>query len=651
MKGSLRPIRRLYKASAITGAINNSPRDTIPPQRKGLVAVAALCGIALLAYSNSFHGGFVLDCNQLLLHDPRIQKVSAANFDQILHRTYWWPYGESGLYRPLATLSYLFNYSVLGNGESPAGYHWVNFLLHLTNVLLVYALGLRLMNSRRLAFATAALWSVHPVLTESVSYMVGRPELLAGAGVLGGFLLYLIGTESSGVRRWAALVGAAVAAGIGVFSKESAVTLIGLIALYELAWWKQRRHVRRRIIGSIAIAVPIAAMLVLRAQVLAASPPARFPFLDNPLVNAGFIEGKLTALAVTASYLWRLVSPITLSADYSWAQIPTFHGTPAEWLSILAVTAVAAAVVWSWRVNRTIFFFAAFAAVTFLPGSNLLFPIGTLMAERLLYLPAIGFCACLVVLLASNRFGPAIAALLLVGYGLRTWERNIDWSDNMHMAQAMVETSPDSFKTQKTLAFLLFHADESHGNLRDVIAHAEKGIAVLDPVSNVDNDAESYRFAGNYHFFKGDFPRASELFKRSLAIMMWNGEPDANAGFALRQLAITYLRMNEPENAAQTAFGAVQADPLNPERYLQMAEVMTTSNQREMAVVTLLQGSALIPDKRFEDALRHVDPDGSSASHLQCPALANAIKIRKELRDIAIRQYGCPTNALDPPHH
>jgi tetratricopeptide (TPR) repeat protein len=174
------------------------------------------------------------------------------------------------------------------------------------------------------------------------------------------------------------------------------------------------------------------------------------------------------------------------------------------------------------------------------------------------------------------------------------------------MARAMVETSPDSFKTQKTLAFLLFHADESHANLDEVIAHAEKGIAVLDPLPNLDNDAESYRFAGNYHFFKGDYPRAAELFNRSLAIMKWSGEPNANAGFALRQLALTYLRQNEPDLASRAAYGAVQADPRNPDRYLQMAEVMRLSKQTDMAIRTLLQGNALIPDKRFDDALRRL---------------------------------------------
>jgi tetratricopeptide (TPR) repeat protein len=672
--------------------------------------------LTLAAYSNSFHGGFTLDGTRLLHLDNRIQQVTAQNIDRILHHTYWWPYGESGIYRPLSTLSYMFNYAVLGNGERSTGYHWTNFLLHLLNVLLVYALGLRLMGTRGRALAVAALWSVHPVLTESVTYVVGRPELLAGAGVLGGFLLYLIGTETTGLRRWAALGGAAAATLIGVFSKESGVAVAGVIAIYELAWWKERRQVRGRLAGLIAVAVPIAAMLYLRGQVLAASAPARFPFLDNPMVRAGFIEGRLTAIALLARYLWRLACPITLSADYSYAQIPVFRGTVTDWISCLVAAALAVAVFQSYRWNRTAFFFAGFAGATLLPASNLLFPIGTVMAERFLYLPAIGFCACLVLLCGAippawRLAAPAVLGLLVAAYAVRTWVRNWDWSDDLDMARALVQTSPNSFKVRKSLAFLLYHADASHANLDEAINQAEKGVAVLDPVPDADNDAESYRFAGNYYFEKGDllrqrnqdgnlttppasvqaYQRAAALLNRSVAIMGWAGgdnrcedfsegagaQPDAEAGYAYRQLAIAWLRLNDAQKACGAAVRAVQADPFNPERYLQMSEVLILSNQPERAAVTLLEGAALTSDQRLTNALlnlfrRTLDPAAcalkpteegpalnprcESVSRLLCPAMGNAIGIRirtqrpdlaEQLHDTALNRYGCPAALLD----
>src|SRR5208282_4707302 len=86
------------------------------------LAAVALGLLTLLAFSNSFSTGFALDNQMLILGDTRIQSASASNIALIFRHTYWWPNGESGLYRPLTTLSYLLNYAILGNGNRPAGY-------------------------------------------------------------------------------------------------------------------------------------------------------------------------------------------------------------------------------------------------------------------------------------------------------------------------------------------------------------------------------------------------------------------------------------------------------------------------------------------------------------------------------------------------
>ncbi len=698
----------------VPAAPQQPPQPPKPPHkhlRPHLLIALALCLLTLLAYSNSFTGGYTLDCNQLLRLDQRIQHATAANVDLILHHTYWWPAGESGLYRPLSTLSYMFNYAVLGNGERSAGYHCVNLLLHLCNVLLLYALCLRLMGTRGRAFAVAALWAVHPVLTESVTNMVGRPDLLAGIGVLGGFLLYLLGVEATGRRRWAAFGGAAAATAIGVFSKESGVTVLGVIAIYELAWWRERRQVRGRLAGLIAVAIPVAAMLYQRVQVMAAaSAPASFPFVDNPLVDAGFLQGRLTAIAILARYLWRLVCPITLSADYSYAQIPLASGTLADWAAWLVVAAVAVLVFKAYRWNRTAFFFAGFAAVSVLPMCNLLFPIGTIMAERFLYLPAAAFSACLVLCYGAipPRFraaAPWFVGLLVTAYIVRTWLRNPDWRDDLRMAQAMLKTSPNSFKVRKMLANNLFHADASHSRMDEAITQAEIGLAMLDPLPNSENNAESYSAAGGYYIARGDllrrpgangnlfsppgsiqaFQRAIQLFNRAIAILGWPGGdpraeaaavlPNGDVGKSYRALSQIYLRLDNAPMAYGAAMQALVADPLSPNTYLQLSSALDRSNRIEEAAVALLEGNTLVPDKRFTNellplfkrgidprscALKQVgqgytlDPGCEAVRRLLCPALSDAIAVRmrtgrpdlaRQLRDGQLRQYGCPASS------
>ena len=97
------------------------------PQRRYWLAGLALTALTLLAFSNSFSAGLALDNQLLITGDPRIRDASAGSINLIFQHTFWWPNGEAGIYRPLTTLSYLFNYAILGNGTAPAGYHWINF--------------------------------------------------------------------------------------------------------------------------------------------------------------------------------------------------------------------------------------------------------------------------------------------------------------------------------------------------------------------------------------------------------------------------------------------------------------------------------------------------------------------------------------------
>src|SRR5690242_17220544 len=118
------------------------PAAPAPPPvwRKHALFILALWTVALAAYSNSFSGAFVFD-NTVILQDSRIKAVTPQNIDLILTQEYWYNWALTGLYRPLTTFSYLFNYTILGEGAQSAGYHWVNFWLHAVNIGLVYILG------------------------------------------------------------------------------------------------------------------------------------------------------------------------------------------------------------------------------------------------------------------------------------------------------------------------------------------------------------------------------------------------------------------------------------------------------------------------------------------------------------------------------
>ncbi|MEO8370660.1 MAG: hypothetical protein ABI806_15865 [Candidatus Solibacter sp.] len=575
--------------------------------RRHLIVCVGLCLVTLAAYSNSFGAGFVMDNRGLILQDTRVHAATAENLDLIVGHTYWWPYGESGLFRPLTTLSYLFNYALLGNGESPAGYHWLNLLLHVGNVLLVYALGLRLSEWRRAA-AVAGLWAVHPLLTESITNIVGRADLLAGTAVLGGLLLYWKSTEAEGGRRWACLAALSAVTAGGAFSKESAVMLLPVVCLYEAVYWRERRG-RGLVAGGLAILLPVQAMLYQRAAVLWSAGPTVFPFYDNPIVGAGWLTGRLTALNVMGKYVALLAWPWRLSSDYSWAQLPTGGG---DWLAWIALAALVAAGVWLWRGEQVAWFVAGAALLVFLPTSNLLFAIGTIMAERFLYLPAIAFVAGVVAIVGRLEGRTATAALSVMGLLLagRTWARNMDWQDDLALGRATVSASPGSFKAHKLLAFALHEG----GKLDEAIAEAEKGLVPLKGLDDRRNNADSYMRTGGYYaergyalHVKGDasmagqfaYERALELLLKAKAIATTqtagDGDPE-RFGPLLQQIAEVHRRLGNTGAALDAALEARRRDSVNPETHRQVARTLAGEGRMDEAAAALMEGVIMTAD-------------------------------------------------------
>jgi protein O-mannosyl-transferase len=603
-----------------------------------LLAVTLLCVAALTAFSNSFNAGFAFDSKPILLEDPRIRQATAQNISLIFQHTYWWPSGEAGLYRPLTTLSYLFNYAILGSRNDPAGYHWINFLLHSLNVVLAYALATRLLRRFWPAVFLAGLWAVHPLLTESVTNIVGRADLLAASAVLGGLLIYLKSTETTGGRRLAWLVALAVVGAAGFFSKESAVVLVGAIVLFEMTWWTERQPGRALVLALIALLPPLEWMLYQRSAVLGATTKADFPFTDNPIMGAGFVAGKLTALKVVAHYLWLAVWPVKLSADYSYSQIGIATGAPGDWLAWIAVAAAAAGVVWLYKVNRTGFFLACFAFLTLLPASNLVIPIGSIMAERFMYLPSIGLMGCLVLGMfalgerfGNHRLAPIVLTVIATLFAVRTWARNVDWQDDVSLSQATVSSSPRSFKAHKMLAVALMEAAPGDAQIDREIDEASQSMALIDSLPAYRSDPAIYRLAATLYLRKGDsqqnhdsrgrsintpasiaaYQSARTALERSVTILQAirqqmganDSVPEFVNGETGRLLSVVYERLGNNEKAMNLAIQARQLEPLNPDMYRQLADVFLAGDQTDDAALALMEGMIVTQDMEVRKEL------------------------------------------------
>ncbi|MGO9259126.1 MAG: tetratricopeptide repeat protein [Bryobacteraceae bacterium] len=427
----------------------------------------AIGGLALVAYSNSFQAALVFDNASVIGQDPRIREATPENIESILTGRYWYVNTNAGLYRPFTTFSYLLNYAVLGNGPRPAGYHWVNLALHEVNVALVYAVGVLIFEGTAPAWALAAIWGLHPLLTESVTNIVGRADLLAAFGVLAGLLCHMRGASARGPRRVAWLAGLAAAQAVGLFSKENAAVLPGIMLLYDLTW-SERAAWRRRAPAYAAVALPLAAFFYLRSGL---HTHMLIEFAENPLVSAGFWTARLTAVKVVGKFLWLFLWPAHLSADYSYNAVPLFGWRATNWESAKALFALAVCLVAGLlavllavrRRPKPLLFFLVFFFVALAPTSNLIVLIGSIMAERFLYLPSVGLAGCVVA--AIHELGqrrslqrPAAAPVAWAALGLvclaftaRIYARNFDWQDDRSLWTSAVEVCPESARPHYNL--------------------------------------------------------------------------------------------------------------------------------------------------------------------------------------------------------
>jgi hypothetical protein len=423
---------------------------------------------ALAVYWNSLVGGFVFDDTSLVVANPVIRSLDPGSLLQMFSSHYWQTVSvHGGLYRPLVVLSYALNYAA--GGLNPWGYHFVNVLLHICNTVLVLLIVEALFHDGTFAFWSALFFALHPIRAEAVAYVIGRAESLAALFFMLAWLCYL--------RRRSVLAGIALL--LAVLSKESAFTFL---AVPLLADWVERCRPEIKRYLSLAAAAVLA--LAVRYVVLGGVAPLAITASSNPLARESAAPRILTATCVFARYVWLLIFPVPLSADYSFNQIPVVHSAwnPCFAIGAAVLAALAAALAWSFRRAPALFFCGAFFAATFSLTSNFIRPIGTVMAERLLYLPSLGFTCALAYGIARARQMPrrreavtAAAVVLALFYGGRTMLRNADWKDHLSLFASAAEVSPNSSLVQANLANALLY---QRGDAAQAAEHALAAIRI-----------------------------------------------------------------------------------------------------------------------------------------------------------------------------
>jgi protein O-mannosyl-transferase len=514
-------------------------------------ACLLLAVLSIACYAGTLGNGFAFDDRAVIGRDPSVP--SLESLPHLLTAPYWTGDGRTNrLYRPLTSLSIALN-TILG-GARPWTYHLVNLLLHALVSITLYLLLVRLFGEGMLPLAAAALFCVHPLLSEAVASVVGRSELLAALFVLAALW----------VERKPARLGRGRGASISLLppilyfmallSKENALVYPAVSWLTDKVLGRPQGVSRGRRVWEISVLLGTASVyLLLRRQVLGAlMEPGSIPEVDNPLARTSSGVRIATALTLVLRYLGLFLFPSSLSADYSSPQILPLGGIadPSAILSAAVLLGLGFLAVRCRERLPALTWGLGFTGCTFFLVSNLPFPIGTVFAERLFYLPSAGLCTVVGLLLsAAHTKRPRAAMVLLCAMvallGVRTWDRCRDWKDDFTLFKTAARVSPRSAKVRYNLA--------------------------------------------NAYRRQGDFPRAAENYRLCLEL-----HPAFES--ARRNLAVTLTELGQAEEAVTLLRASLEKNPDNGSVYNNLGNAYRALGDLGSAQAAYLRALELEPD-------------------------------------------------------
>ena len=422
------------------------PRKCFP-----LVVIAA----GLLAYHNSFTGTFVHDDFGSIIENPTIRHLWPI----------WQPLlplqgsGWTVAARPLINLSLAINYAL--GGHNVWGFHALNLTVHVLAGLTLLGLVRRTLlqpglrdrfgnAANELALAIAVLWTVHPLQTESVTYIIQRAESIMGLFYLltlywfirGVKLPLLAGSTRDEPRRrlWYGL--SVTACALGMASKQVMVSAPVMVMLYDRAFvsgsFREAWQRRWRLYLALASTwILLGIVLVSASNLATASMIAQ---------HHGFTRWNYLATqpGVILYYLRLSVWPSPLSLDHRWPIART-------WMSILPPTVVVVillgAMVWAWRKSPAWGFVGAWFFLILAPTSSFI-PLLDALYEHRMYL-SLAAVVSLVVISSYSVLGRqswAVLVAVAIGLGFLTWRRNQIYGRNPHYNLGIVLATAGRFQ-------------------------------------------------------------------------------------------------------------------------------------------------------------------------------------------------------------
>lgn len=432
---------------------------------RDVVTFVVLLSLAVLPYSNIFFNLFVYDDGFQVVANPY---AHSFRYLRRIFTTSVWSFlgaqGVSNYYRPIMTFGYLLTYRIAG--LVPFSFHLANIVLNAIVVWLVFLI-LRRFSGERVALVAAGLFALHPIHTESVTWIAGVTDLELAVFYLATFLIYLKLPEAKN-KSWTRTMMCACYA-LALLSKEQAMTLPVLVMLFEHFYRDDRSTTmpKEKFSRYGALWIIAALYLAVRGVVMGGFAAV----IMRPKLS--WYETGLSAVALIGGYLGKLIWPVHLSAFYVFHASQHFTDAKVlQGLSGLVLCAILFAVLW--RRAHIVSFAVLWVFLPLGPVLNARWMPAGVFGERYLYLPSFGFCwlvAWGAVQLWNGsvptiprlvvRTVPALLGVIALLYGVKTVARNRDWRDEETLFRTVIESQGDISMIRSNLGTLAFDIGNS----------------------------------------------------------------------------------------------------------------------------------------------------------------------------------------------
>ncbi len=463
-------------------------------QNKNAVLLIGLLG--MLLYVNTLGHGFVLD-DKIVITENQFTKQGVSGIKHIFtHDSMTGFFGKDknlvagGRYRPLSMAVHALEWELFG--ERPLVYHFINVLCYaFTGILLFFVLLQFFPNSEKsiygLAFIATAIFVAHPLHTEVVANIKSRDELLSILLALLSFGLVLkwLKNQNASLLFVSALIFL-----LSLLSKESSVVFVGIVPLAIYALMPKRTIKEVLLATSPFFSMTLVYLAIRFAVIGSVNTKIASELMNNPFLNASSSEQYATIFLTLIYYLKLSFFPHPLTHDYYPTQIPIVGWDD----SLVILSVIVHLVLFGFGIlgliKRNIWGFVIF---TYFGGlllySNLLFPIGTFMNERFLYVPTIAISvliAWFILKIKAAKISLGVASVLVLLYSFKTVDRNFAWETDETLALTDIKVSSESAKCN--MAAGLAKIDLS----KEERSEAKKKILLLEGVKYLRRSLEIY---------------------------------------------------------------------------------------------------------------------------------------------------------------